>query len=54
MKRHILCCGDIDNKGGTLRGAGIEIQVPENAIAPGECTTIAVYASTEGPRYNKQ
>ena len=47
----ILCCGEIDHKGGTLSGAGIEIQFPEGAIAPGESTTVAVYASTEGPSY---
>ena len=44
----------MDNKGGTLRGAGIEIQVPENAIAPGDNTTITVHALTEGPSYNEQ
>ena len=47
----ILCCGEIDHSGGTLRGTGIEIQFPEGAIAPGESTTVAVYALTEGPSY---
>ena len=47
----ILCRGEIDHKGGTLSGAGIEIQFPEGAIAPGESTTVEVYASTEGPSY---
>ena len=53
-KKCILCCGDIDNKGGTLRGAGIEIQVPKNAIAPGEYTTMTVHVSTNGPSYSEQ
>ena len=53
-EKSTLCCGDVDNNGGTLRGAGLEIQVPENAITPGECTTVTVHVSTEGPSYNKQ
>ena len=50
----ILCAGEIGSSGGTLRGAGIEIQVPENAIAPGECTTVLVCASTEPSSLSKQ
>ena len=50
----ILCCGEISSNGGTLRGAGIEIQIPKDTITPGECTTIAVYGSVEGPSYSEQ
>ena len=45
----LLCCGQVDSRGGTIIGAGIEIQIPKGALKPGEHTTIAVHASIKSP-----
>ena len=45
----LLCCGQIDSRGGTVIGAGIEIQIPEGALKTGEHTKLVVYASMKCP-----
>ena len=45
----MLCSGNIGNKGGKIKGAGIELFFPNDALPPGESSTITVFASTDGP-----
>ena len=44
-----LCHKVVDNEGGTVEGAGIKLQIPKDAIPPGETCAITVHASVCGP-----
>ena len=39
---------EVDNEGGTVEGAGIKLQIPKDAIPPGETCAITVHASVHG------
>ena len=44
-----LCCQDITNEGGRIKGAGIELFFPNDAFPPEESSNIKVFVSVEGP-----
>ena len=46
--RLFLCCEEINNEGGTIKGAGITLQIPKDAVLPGETCTITIHASVHG------
>ena len=45
----LLCCQSIGQVGGRIEGAGLEIFFPNDALPPGESSTIKVLTSTDGP-----
>ena len=45
----LLCCQNIDKEGGRIKGEGIELFFPHDALPLGETSTIKIYASTDGP-----
>ena len=45
----LLCCQDIDKEGGRIKGEGIELFFPNDALPPGQTSTIKIFASTDGP-----
>ena len=47
--RLFLCREEIGNKGGTIKSTGITLQIPKDAVLPGETCTITIYASVHGP-----
>ena len=44
-----MCCHDIDKEGGLIKGDGIELLFPNDALPTGERSTITVLVSVDGP-----
>ena len=44
-----MCCQDINKEGGRIKGEGIELFFPSDALPPGQRSTVTVFAFTDGP-----